>query len=72
MVPASAVRSGDDHAYVMLREGGKDVRNPVKLGVRPGDLVELLQKRKAAMPDGRPAAREPLTGSEEVAAPTRR
>ena len=71
MIPASAVRSGDDHPYVVLREGGKDVRTPVKLGARQGDLVEVLQKQTKAKQDGYPAAWEPFTGGEEVVAEIR-
>jgi HlyD family secretion protein len=71
LIPSSVVASGDDHPHVVLRGGGKDVRTPVKLGARQGDLVEVLQKQTKAKQDGYSAVWEPFTGGEEVVAEIR-
>lgn len=60
-LPASAVLTQGDQAFVYRVDGGKAVRMPVKVGVRAGPLVEVHKKQTK---DG---AWQAIAGEEEVA-----
>jgi multidrug efflux pump subunit AcrA (membrane-fusion protein) len=65
-LPASAILTRDDEPAVFRVEEGRAVRTPVKLGVREGDRVEVLQKQTAGPRHGQPAKWAALTGDEVI------
>ncbi len=67
-LPASAILTQDEEPAIFRVEEGKAVRTPVKLGVRQGDRVEVLQKQTAGPKHGQPAKWAALTGDEVVVA----
>ncbi|MCI0464494.1 MAG: efflux RND transporter periplasmic adaptor subunit [Gemmataceae bacterium] len=66
-LPASAVITQGGEACCYRVESGKAVRTPVKVGVRDGQLVQVLKKRNGSANSGKPAVWEDFTGKEEVA-----
>jgi RND family efflux transporter MFP subunit len=64
-VPATAVQTMADHSTVcfLVREG-KAARTPVRIGIKDGQSVQLMKKRKP----GKDEAWEDFTGDEEVIA----
>jgi multidrug efflux pump subunit AcrA (membrane-fusion protein) len=66
-LPASAVLVQEDERAVLRVESGRLVRMPVKLGLRQGDRVEVIQKQTAPPRHGAPAAWGALTGDEVIA-----
>src|SRR5262249_44652177 len=67
-LPAWAIRPQDDEPAVFRVEEGRAVRTPVKLGVRQGDRVEVLQKQTVGPRHGQPAKWVALTGDEVIVA----
>jgi multidrug efflux pump subunit AcrA (membrane-fusion protein) len=65
-LPASAVLTLDDQPSVFRVEDGKALRTPVKVGMRQGERVEVLQKQTAPARRGEPGAWARFTGGEEV------
>lgn len=67
-VPATAIVTHGDQAHVFRVENGKALRTPVELGLREGNVVEILRKQTKPARNGEPAVWEPLTGREEIVA----
>ena len=65
-LPASAVFEQDDQRLIVCAEGGRARRLPVKVGLRQGDRVEVIQKQTHPARAGEPAVWEAFTGREEV------
>ncbi|HXG10409.1 MAG TPA: efflux RND transporter periplasmic adaptor subunit [Gemmataceae bacterium] len=66
-LPVSAVVMQADQPYCYLVENGKAVRTPVKVGVRHGQLVQVLKKQtKPPAKAGEPGVWEDFTGDEQV------
>jgi multidrug efflux pump subunit AcrA (membrane-fusion protein) len=65
-LPASALGTQDDKPFCYRVEGGKAVRTPVRVGLREGDVVEVLKKQTSAAKPGADAVWEDFTGAEEV------
>ncbi len=63
-LPASAVFFKGDEAYCCQAVEGKAVHIPLRVGLREGKVVEVLQKRPAS--SGSAAPWHDLTGSEEI------
>jgi RND family efflux transporter MFP subunit len=61
MLPQSALFTVDGQPYCYRIENGKAVRTPIKLGVRDGQFVEVVQKQV-----GSPPTWEHLTGQENI------
>ncbi len=67
-LPVSAILTQDDEPAVFRVEDGKAVRTPVKLGMRQGDRVEVLQKQTVGPRHGQPAKWADPTGDEVIVA----
>jgi RND family efflux transporter MFP subunit len=66
-LPAAAVSTqGGETCYYRV-EKDKAVCTPVKVGVRDGQVVQVLKKRSGPAHTGKPAIWEDFTGKEEVA-----
>jgi multidrug efflux pump subunit AcrA (membrane-fusion protein) len=67
-LPVSALLTQDDEPAVFRVEDGRAVRTPVKLGVREGDRVEVLQKQTVGPRHGQPAKWAAFAGDEVIVA----
>src|SRR5262249_16000933 len=61
LIPTAAVVTSGDKSYCVLAEGGKARRTPVRLGVRDGQMVEVLKKKTP----GKDGTWVDITGDEE-------
>jgi RND family efflux transporter MFP subunit len=67
-LPAKAVREEGERPYCYRVENGRAVRTPLQVGMRGGDLIEVLKKRVKPPSPGEEERWEDLTGDEEVIA----
>jgi len=67
-LPAKAVRIEGDHPFCYLLQNGRAVRTPLQVGLRGGDLVEVLKKQVKSPSPGEEGRWEDITGDEEVIA----
>ena len=67
-LPLGAVATEGEHIFCIRVVNGKAVRTPLQLGLRGGDLVEVLKQQVRAAAPGEPASWEDITGEEEVVA----
>jgi multidrug efflux pump subunit AcrA (membrane-fusion protein) len=65
-LPAKAVLSEGDRSFCYRVENGRLVRTPVQVGLKGGDLVEVLKKQLSAPAPGPEGRWEEFTGDEEV------
>jgi RND family efflux transporter MFP subunit len=65
-LPAKAVLSEGDQSFCYRVENGRAVRTPLQVGLRGGDLVEVLKKQLPAPAPGQEGRWEDITGDEEV------
>jgi RND family efflux transporter MFP subunit len=67
-LPAKAVRSEGDQPFCYRLENGRAVRTPLQVGMKGGDLIEVLKKQVKSPSPGEEVRWENLTGEEEVIA----
>jgi RND family efflux transporter MFP subunit len=66
-LPAAAVVTQGEQSFCYCLEKGKTVRTPLKLGIRDGDWVEVLQRQAQLTKPGEEGQWMDFTGEEEIA-----
>jgi RND family efflux transporter MFP subunit len=67
-LPTAAVSTEGDQTFCYRVENGRVFRTPLQIGLRGGELIEVLKKLVPAASPGEEGRWEEITGGEEIAA----